>query len=184
MAGVARLSAKHSVDQKERRRMARERVALVACLVLVSLSLISSQSAEQPTVLSELLRTHLRGEQFVAVTAVAGLPNGIREGLRRLFGRSTLELAEPGAEFQVTDVIMKPNLPIRRLISAGCSADHCLVYYERGGIAHTRYVVLFKSTKTGAQFEWGGSAPAGLADLDEVKGALLSGEVRGQTKYW
>jgi hypothetical protein len=70
--------------------------------------------------------------------------------------RRLLELAEPGAEFQVTDVIVKPNLPIRRLILSRCSSDHCVVYYERGGIAHTFSVVLFRIDKGGAaQFEWG-----------------------------
>jgi hypothetical protein len=146
--------------------------------------MVGAQTAEQASVLSKPLRTHLRNEEFVAITSVAGLPIGVRDGLKSLFASPTLELAEPGAEFQVTDEIMKPNLPVRRLILAGCSADHCLVYYERGGIAHTWYVVVFQSTKTGAKFEWGGSAPSGLANLDELKRAVVSKEVRGETAYW
>jgi hypothetical protein len=163
--------------------MVRGQIALVA-VVLISFSVVPGPTAAQSRALSEAQRTHLRGEQFMTVTSVTGLPLVVRDSLKGLFGGSTLALANPGAEFQATDVVMKPNLPIRRLILAGCSADHCLVYYERGGIAHTRYVMLFQWRNTGSPFEWGGSAPAGLANLEEVKSAVLSGAVRGQTEYW
>ncbi len=164
--------------------MGRARLTLIAVLVSISTRLNGVQPTEQSSPLPEVLRAHLRVERFAAVTTVAGLPSGVRDGLQRLFGMPTLRLAGPGEEFQVTDVIVKPNLPIRRLIVAGCATDHCLVYYERGGIAHTRYVVLFQTTKSEARFEWGGAAPDGLADPDEVKSAVLSGAVIGQTKYW
>jgi hypothetical protein len=164
--------------------LGRERIASVAGLMLLVSGFASSRSAQPSSVLSESLCTHVRDERFVGVASIAGLPPAVQDGLKRLFGSPTLQLAEPGAEFQATDVIVKPNLPIRRLIVAGCSADHCLVYYERGGIAHTRYVVLFQLMKTGTRFEWGGSAPDGLADPDEVKAAVLAGAVKGQTRYW
>ncbi len=164
--------------------MGHVRIALWAGVIGITPGMVSAQSGEQASVLSASLRTHLRNEEFVAITAVAGLPIGVRDGLKSLFASPTLELAEPGAEFQATDAIMKPNLPARRLILAGCSADHCLVYYERGGIAHTQYIVVFQSTKAGAKFEWGGSAPSGLATLDELKRAVVSSEVRGKTAYW
>lgn len=35
-----------------------------------------------------------------------------------------MDIAEPGAEFQATDVMRTPKLPSRRLIAAGCSTDH------------------------------------------------------------
>lgn len=164
--------------------MGRKRIASVAGLMLLVSAFASSQSAQPSSELSESLRTHVRDERFVGVTSVAGLPPAVQDGLKRLFGSPTLRLAEPGAEFQTTDVIVKPNLPVRRLIVAGCSADHCLVHYERGGIAHTRYVVLFQLTETGTRFEWGGSAPDGLSGTDEVKAAVLAGAVKGQIKYW
>jgi hypothetical protein len=166
--------------------MSRARVALVAGLTSIASGLASGQSAEVPTALSDALRTHLRADRLVPVTVVAGLPGAVRDGLKTLFDQPTLELAEPGAEFQSTDVIMKPDLPGRRLIAAGCSADHCLVYYERGGIAHSFHVVLFAVAKSGARFEWGGSAPSALASasLEEIKRAVLSGQVKGQPRYW
>ena len=82
--------------------------------------------------------------------------------------------------------MVTPRLPHRRLTAAGCSPDHCLVYYERGGFAHVHYAVLFKVSSDGTRFEFGGLAPGGLADLDAVKNAIASGKVLGQkqTKDW
>ena len=119
------------------------------------------------------LRNHLQNERFEIVTSIRGLPLGVRDGLPTLFGRETLDIAEPGAEFQVTDVIVNPKLPIRRLVAAGCSIDHCLVYYERGGIAHTWQVALFHWTPAATRFESGGIAPGGLATIDDVRSAIL-----------
>jgi hypothetical protein len=101
-----------------------------------------------------------------------------------MFGTPTLEIAEPGEEFQVTDVIANPKLPIRRLVAAGCSIEHCLVYYERGGIAHTWQVALFHWTPAATRFEWGGTAPGNLATIDDVKNAVLSGAIKGPNKLW
>jgi hypothetical protein len=101
-----------------------------------------------------------------------------------LFASQALDIAEPGAEFQATDVIVNPTLPIRRLVAAGCSTDHCLVYYERGGIAHTWHVALFHWTPATTRFEWGGIAPRGLASIDDVRNAILSGEIKGPTTFW
>ncbi len=123
--------------------------------------------------LSGALRVHVQDERFGIVTSIRGLPLGVRDGLQTLFGSQTLDIAEPGAEFQVTDVV-NPKLPIRRLVAAGCSTDHCLVYYERGGIAHTFHVALLHWTPAATRFEWGGAAPGGLATIDDVRSAILS----------
>ena len=51
---------------------------------------------------------------------------------------------------------------------------HCLVYYERGGIARTWRVALFHWTPDTTRFEWGGAAPGGLVTIEDVRGAVLS----------
>lgn len=137
-----------------------------------------------PVVLPEALRAHLKDERFGLVTSIRGLPLGVRDGLQTLFSSQTLDIAEPGAKFQVTDVMVDPTLPRRRLVAAGCSTDHCLVYYERGGIAHTWQVVLFHWTPAVTRFEWGGDAPWGLKTIDEVRSAILSGAIKGQSRFW
>jgi hypothetical protein len=163
--------------------MARIRLPCTIAVCLWSVTVSGSQAAAPG--LSDTLRAHMQDERFSIVTSVRGLPLGVRDGLQSLFGRQTLDIAEPGAEFQATDVIVNPLLPFRRLVAAGCSADHhCLVYYERGGIAHTRHVALFHWTPAVTRFEWGGIAPGGLATIDEVRKAILSGAVKGAKEGW
>jgi hypothetical protein len=150
---------------------------------LWSVAVTGSQSA--PTVaLSEELRAHVKDDRFQIVTSVRGLPLGVRDGLQKLFASPELDIAEPGAEFQVTDVIGTPKLPIRRMVAAGCARDHCLVYYERGGIAHTWQVALFHWTPAATRFEWGGIAPGGLKTIDDVRNAVLSGAIKSPNKVW
>ena len=137
-----------------------------------------------PQPLSDAVRTHVKDARFDIVTSIRGLPLGVRDGLQTLFGGPTLDIADPKAKFQATDVIVEPNLPRRRLVAAGCSTEYCLVYYERGGIAHTWQVVLFHWTPAATRFEWGGAAPGGLASIEKVRNAVLSGAIKGPTKYW
>jgi hypothetical protein len=134
--------------------------------------------------LSEALRAHVKNDQFQTVTSIRGLPLGVRDALQTLFGSSGLDIAEPGAEFQTTDVVSKPQLPIRRLVAAGCSSDHCLVYYEHGGIAHTWQVALFHWTPAATRVEFGGAAPGGLKTIDDVRKAVLSGAIKSANSRW
>ena len=115
---------------------------------------------------------------------MAALPASVRTALTDLFGSGTLEMADPGQPFQATDVMVMPRLPARRLTTAGCSSDHCLVYYERGGFAHIHQIVLVSTADAAARLVHGGVAAGGLADLDQVKDALASGKVMGGSKYW
>jgi hypothetical protein len=118
------------------------------------------------------------------VTSIRGLPLGVRDALQTLFGSQTLEIAEPGAQFQLTNPIGNPDLPIRRLVAAGCTIEYCLVYYERGAGAHTWHVALFHWMPAATRFEWGGTAPGGLATIDDVRNAILSGAVKGPSGFW
>jgi len=156
------------------------------CAIGVSLwsAVLAGSQAAAPVELSRELRAHVKGDRFGIVTSIRGLPLGVRNGLQMLWGSQALDIAEPGAEFQVTDVIGDLKLPPRRLVAAGCSTDHCLVYYERGGTAHTWQVALFHWTPAATRFEWGGIAPRGLASIDDVRNAILSGAIKDPTKFW
>jgi hypothetical protein len=155
-------------------------------LLVVSLSSGVAGACRTPSAdqLPEALRTHLKHERLEIVTSIRGLPLGVRDELQALFASQTLDITEPGAEFQVTDVNRNPDLPIRRLVAAGCSIDHCLVYYERGGARHTWHVALFRWTPQATRFEWGGSAPNNLATIDNVRTAVLSGTIKGASSGW
>jgi hypothetical protein len=159
---------------------------LLLCAIGLSLwpAVAVAGQAAVPVAFPEPLRAHLKGEPFGIVTSIRGLPLGVRDAMQKLFVSQTLDIAEPGASFQVTDVIVDPKLPRRRLVAAGCSTDHCLVYYERGGIAHTWHVALFHWTPDVTRFEWGGAAPGGLGSIDAVRRATLSGAIKGQVGFW
>ena len=158
---------------------------LCALIPTLWLAVVATIQVPPPSgVLPRALRDHLKNERLEIATSVRGLPLGVREGLQTLFGTQTLAIAEPGAEFQATDVVVKPGLPIRRLVAGGCSTDHCLVYYERGGIAHTWQVVLFHWTPAATRFEWGASAPGDLRNIDDVRNAVLSGAINIPNRSW
>ena len=155
------------------------------CAIGVSLwpALAAASQAPEVGALSEALRNHVRSEAFDIVSSIRGLPLGVRDSLQTLFGSGTLDIAEPGAEFQ-SNVGVNSRLPTRRLAAAGCSADHhCLVYYERGGASHTWHVALFHWTPAATRLEWGGSPPGGLKTIEDVQKAVLSGATRSQ-KVW
>ena len=147
-------------------------------------ALVAGSQVPAAVELSGALRTHVKDERFGIVTAIRGLPLGVRDGLQTLFGSYTLDIADPGAKFQATDVVVDPKLPTRRLVAAGCSIDHCLVYYERGGSAHAWHAALFHWTPEATRFEGGGIAPSGLASIDDVRNAMLSGAIKGPGKVW
>jgi hypothetical protein len=156
---------------------------LSAIGVSVWLTVVAGNQAAAPA-LSGALRAHVKDARFGIVTSIRGLPLGVRDGLQNLFGSRALDIAEPGAEFQLTDVVVNPKLPIRRLVAAGCTIDYCLVYYERGGGAHTWHVALFHWTPAETRFEWGGTAPGGLATIDDIRNAILSGAIKGPARFW
>ena len=152
--------------------------------IAIMLCTIAAAGSQGPAaVLTDSLRGHLKDDRFDIVTSVRGLPLGVRDGLQTLFRSDRLDIAEPGAAFRATDVVFDPNLPTRRLVLAACSIDRCVVYYERGGIAHTWQVAIFHWTPAATRFEWGGSAPGGLRTIDEVRKAVLSGAIKASSSW-
>ncbi len=152
------------------------------------LAAVVCRSQAVPAALSSELRDHMKRERFDAVTSIRGLPLGVRGGLQTLFGSQEFDvqrdIANPDAPFQGIDATDNPKLPLRRLIAAECSIDHCLVYYERGGSGFTWHVALFHWTPEATRFESGGLASARLATIDDARIALLSGTLKNDAKSW
>ena len=159
----------------------------LACAIGVSLwSVVVAGNQAAPTgKMPEALLAHVKGERFGIVTSIRGLPLDVRNELQTLWGSQTLDIADPGAEFQLTEANVNTGLPTRRLVAAGCAADHhCLVYYERGGRDHTWLVMLFHWRPAATRFEWGGAAPGGLKTIDDVRKAVLSGAIESPNGLW
>ena len=162
------------------------RLTQLLCAIGVSLcsAAMTGSQATPPAELSEVLRAHVKNERMDMVTSVRGLPLGVRGGLQTLFGSPSLDIADPRAAFDATGAAGNPQLPIRRLVAAGCSTDYCLVYYERGGVSRTWRVALFHWTPEVTRFEWGGTAPGGLVTIDELRNAVLSGAIKSADRVW
>lgn len=164
--------------------LVRPRLLATLGLGILSACVASNQSGPSEP-LSMPLRAHITDGRFDVVTSVRGLPLGIRDELQVMFGTGTLDIADPGAEFQTGDAVVTSKLPTRRLIAAGCSTtSYCLVYYERGGSSRTWRVALFHWTPAATQLEWGGTAPGGFKTIDEVRRAVLAGRIGGPAESW
>ena len=147
-------------------------------------AVVAGSQAAPPINLSGELRAHVQAERFQLVTSIRGLPLGVRSGLQDLFGSPGLDIADPSDKFQASGVSVDTSLPIRRLVAAGCSYEHCLVYYERGGSPRTWRVALFHWTPDATRFEAGGAAPGGLVTFDDVRRVVLSGAIKSPAGVW
>jgi hypothetical protein len=74
--------------------------------------------------------------------ALKALPHDIRTFVTTKFG----PIAERGGDFNATDVIVKPA-PSRRFIRAGKAGDTWFLWYEQGGIAYWKQIVVFKAAR-------------------------------------
>ncbi|HEV8393517.1 MAG TPA: hypothetical protein VGQ37_04550 [Vicinamibacterales bacterium] len=143
-----------------------------------------AHQAAAPAALPGELRGHVQNARFDAVSSIRGLPLGVRGELLTLFGGKTLDISESNGASPGTDDIPAVRLP-RRLVTAGCSQEDCLVYYEHGtGPAHTWRVLLLHWTPNQTRFEWGGTAPGGLKTIESVRAAVLSGAIKGSAGPW
>ncbi|MBO0695007.1 MAG: hypothetical protein J2P56_02795 [Verrucomicrobia bacterium] len=61
------------------------------------------------------------------------------------------KIADPGQNWNATDVVADPTLPGKRLIWSAVGGDYYVVHYERGGIAHTSHVLVAKMAKDNAK---------------------------------
>lgn len=88
-------------------------------------------------------------------------------------------LADPGQEFQSTDVIRGRPLPLRRLIVAGASQRYYVVHYERGGIGRSWLLALFELSDGKASVRWV-SNTGRMSDLQELKTVLESRQLSNE----
>jgi hypothetical protein len=93
-------------------------------------------------------------------------------------------LADPGQKWQVTDVIMEPNLPGKRLIWAAVAGDYYVVHYERGGIAHSFHILVARLAKNETEPKVVWRAVGGpFKDYAAFLEALRSGKLNDRLDY-
>jgi hypothetical protein len=94
------------------------------------------------------------------------------------------KLADPGENWNATDVVTDPTLPRKRLIWAAVGGDYYVVHYERGGIAHSFHILVAKLPKGDAKPKVTWSAVGGsLKDYTEFLDALRNGKLDDRLEY-
>ncbi len=137
-------------------------------------------------VLSTTEKQHVLDGQFTIMDSTEKMPPALKQAFAAITGQQQFALANPGQKYQVTDVILEPGLPRRRLVFGGEGAKSWFIYYEHGGIGRGYAVVVFRKEPTGGvEFLWGGAGPSERAkDLDDLRKNIAIGNVRDDAVYY
>ena len=110
--------------------------------------------------------------KFTEIHSTTNLPPSVIALCNDSKGR----LAEPGKNWQVTDVITDSSLPDKRLIWAAIKDEYFVVHYERGGYSHSFHVLVAKLKKdeTKPEVVWRGVGFNNLKDFKALVDALKS----------
>jgi len=151
----------------------------ISLYVLFALAIQSLSCADVTKLPAEDRRVLQDSWRFHEVHSTSNLPPAV-VALCAEDGR----LAEPGQKWNATDVITDATLPGKRLIWAATGGDYYVVHYERGGLAHSYYILVAKLTNTPAKPKLVWSAMGGpfnnyAAFLD----ALRSGKLDDRLDY-
>jgi hypothetical protein len=131
---------------------------------------------EFPSVeISPLARQRFLDGDFAIVKDVRALPRPVLQLFTEQAG-SRLLMANPGKEFEATDVIYDSSLPRKRLIFGGVSDDKCFVHYEQGGLGHMYILAFFRVTsEDSVEPLWRGfCGPA--ANIEDLRSQVLKGD--------
>jgi hypothetical protein len=93
------------------------------------------------------------------------------------------KLAEPGQNWNATDVITDPTLPGERLIWAAVGGEYYVVHYERGGIDHRFHILVMKLTKNDAKKVIWRAVGGPFKDYRAFLDALRNGKLDDRLDY-
>jgi len=129
---------------------------------------------------------HLLDGNCVLIKSTHMLPDSLKAAFAELARESEFKLADPDEDFQVGDVVVHPGLPFRRLVLAGRCGDNWFIHYERGGIAHGFYLVVFQSeSQRKPKFIWGGAGVPKATQIADIRKALADGKfISDPRTYW
>ncbi len=122
------------------------------------LLLLASSGHAQIVKITPIDKQRLLIKKLQLIARTEALPSPVRNEFARAAHSKTFRMADPGQEYQVTDVVAKEGLPSRRFIFAGLTNDLCVLHYEHGGIGHGYDLVLFHLSGGKARFVWHGWA--------------------------
>lgn len=134
---------------------------------------------------NEIEREHLLDGQFKVVSKTEGIPANVKQAFSKVTRQTSFVMANPGQAFQVTDEGSYRKLPWRRLVFAGVEGGDWFLHYERGGLAHSYYVVALKEDSHGdARFVWGCGVRESAETLDQLRTMVATCQLAGPEGYW
>jgi hypothetical protein len=116
-------------------------------------------------------REDLLAGDYQLLRHVADLPARCQAGLRAAAREDSLDMAGPGEEYQVSDVVTRPGLHWRRLILGGVNGQRCFIHYENGGIAHSFHVVMIDMGSP-LKLLWHGALDSAHPDITSLRKSL------------
>lgn len=137
--------------------------------------------------------THLGAEEeqalsyptsFAEVLRVQDVPERVWTAFAQVTTDRSSQMADPGGNWQATDVISESGLPPRRLIFAGLSDRYCVLHFERGGRGHSYHLALFRLTGESAQLVWSAAIGGPLRDIAKVPDALRSPGLQDDPRFF
>ena len=120
---------------------------------------------------------------FRSAGSVTAIPDSARVAFARAVRDPSFAMAEPGAKWQSTDVILEQGLPWRRLQAVAVSPEWLVLFYEHGGIGRSYHVCVFRVKADGAELVWRANRARTVVSLDELNRAIDSGDVRDDPKF-
>ena len=130
-------------------------------------------------------REHLLDGQFKIISKTEGIPANVKQAFSKIAHEPSFAMANPGQKFQVTDVVLDRTLPWRRLAFAGVQDDKWVLHYERGGLAHSYYVVAFKADLHGdARFVWGCGVGRSAKTIEQLRTMVATCQLANAESYW
>lgn len=120
------------------------------------------------------------------VTSTAQFPDKLKAAFAILTREPEFSVANPGEEYQATDVMTRHKLPMRRLVIAGNCSGYWFVHYEHGGIGHGYALVFFRpDSKEEMDFVWGGRGFDGSSSCAELRNAIAPNKFADDPPfYW
>jgi hypothetical protein len=129
------------------------------------------------------LRAALRdASAFQMRAAVSAVRGSVRLSFAKAAREEIFSMAEPGAEWQATDVVDKPGAPRRRLGKVAISKSFCILFYEHGGRGRHDHVAVFRLVQDDVKLVWGGVSFQAIVDPAGLLSAIDKGQVADELK--
>ena len=140
----------------------RQAISASVSLVLLSSVIVhakhrNEQTKAAPAVVTSLSaedKCHLLQDTFSLLGTVREIPEPVQRLLLPDRKQPLNGMADPGREYQESDLIGPSPLPFRRLVFAATSPGYCLVYNEQGGIGYWQRVSLYRLNGGRASLVW------------------------------